>query len=339
MKILKIKIENFKCIQSLEWEFSPKNIITGMNGVGKTSVYDAWLWLLFGKNAEGRTDFSFRPYDADNKAIEGLVVLVEATLEIDGDVIVLRKEHHENIVKDKLTGFSAKCWIDEVPKKVGEYQNEVSHLIDEDTCRLLSDLYHFTKKLDWKARRKILIDIAGSVGEPEGFEWLLKEAEGRSLDDYNRVLADRKKNLKREREGMAARIDELLRNRNVESFDASTATEEKAELERKIEQIDNDIDALIQAGQQREEKLDAISRLKEKRTELVLSLAEPFAESVRAIEEARAELVVSLGKASKHHAGLVLQAERLNVSLDNCRKSLAEVKAKDFEDAKCSTCG
>jgi len=57
-----LRIENFKGIKSFGVEFRDgRTVIKGCNGSGKTSVYDAFLWLLFGKDSDGRTDFGIHP--------------------------------------------------------------------------------------------------------------------------------------------------------------------------------------------------------------------------------------------------------------------------------------
>lgn len=54
IKIDLLKLENFKCHRSLELHFSGQNVsIYGDNAAGKTSVYDALTWLLFGKSSTG----------------------------------------------------------------------------------------------------------------------------------------------------------------------------------------------------------------------------------------------------------------------------------------------
>jgi len=51
MKINRIKLENFKIHKNLEINFDEKNIIIGENGVGKTSIFHAILFGLFGKDS------------------------------------------------------------------------------------------------------------------------------------------------------------------------------------------------------------------------------------------------------------------------------------------------
>lgn len=48
----KLILKNFKKIQDLTVEFTDKNtFICGGNGTGKTTLQDAFLWLLFGRTA------------------------------------------------------------------------------------------------------------------------------------------------------------------------------------------------------------------------------------------------------------------------------------------------
>ena len=51
MKVNRIRLENFKIHRDLEINFDEKNIIIGENGVGKTSIFHAILFGLFGKDS------------------------------------------------------------------------------------------------------------------------------------------------------------------------------------------------------------------------------------------------------------------------------------------------
>lgn len=46
-------MENFKGIKSLDVNFANKTSIKGQNAVGKTTIFDAFTWLLFNKNSAG----------------------------------------------------------------------------------------------------------------------------------------------------------------------------------------------------------------------------------------------------------------------------------------------
>ncbi len=49
LKIRSLHMENFKGIKSLDVNFSNKTSIKGQNAAGKTTVFDAFTWLLFNK--------------------------------------------------------------------------------------------------------------------------------------------------------------------------------------------------------------------------------------------------------------------------------------------------
>ena len=54
IRIKKLALENFKCHKSLTLEFNGGDAsIYGDNATGKTSIYDALTWLLFGKDSKG----------------------------------------------------------------------------------------------------------------------------------------------------------------------------------------------------------------------------------------------------------------------------------------------
>lgn len=53
LKIRSLHMENFKGIKSLDVNFSNKTSIKGQNAAGKTTVFDAFTWLLFNKNSAG----------------------------------------------------------------------------------------------------------------------------------------------------------------------------------------------------------------------------------------------------------------------------------------------
>ena len=53
VRIKSMKIANFKGVSNLEVEFGYRTLVTGGNGTGKSSLYAAYLWCLFGKNYLG----------------------------------------------------------------------------------------------------------------------------------------------------------------------------------------------------------------------------------------------------------------------------------------------
>ncbi|GAF68980.1 unnamed protein product, partial [marine sediment metagenome] len=62
MNLHRITISNFKGIKNLTHQFDGENwTIKAQNKSGKTTIYDAFLWLFFGKDSDGKSDFAYRP--------------------------------------------------------------------------------------------------------------------------------------------------------------------------------------------------------------------------------------------------------------------------------------
>jgi len=113
LTLLNLTLENFKGLRHFEASLDGHNArICGENGTGKTTLYDGWLWLLFGKDSTGRKDFGIRSVDTNSdygKVIKGLVLVVEADVVIDAQRHRLRKDLHERVVKDQLRGYETYC--------------------------------------------------------------------------------------------------------------------------------------------------------------------------------------------------------------------------------------
>ena len=78
MILKSLHIENFKGIKSLDVNFSEKTKIKGQNAAGKTTIFDAFTWLLFNKNSAGEEKFNVRPLDKDGNRGDNVEIKVEA---------------------------------------------------------------------------------------------------------------------------------------------------------------------------------------------------------------------------------------------------------------------
>ena len=55
-----LSLVNFKGVRELYLNFTQQvTVISGENGTGKTTIFDAFHWLLFGKDSTGRSDSNF----------------------------------------------------------------------------------------------------------------------------------------------------------------------------------------------------------------------------------------------------------------------------------------
>ena len=101
MKILlnRLLITHFKGIKSLEVDFSHNTNSYGDNATGKTSVMDAFLWLLFGKDSTDRTAFEVKHISQNGKG-SSKDVEVEGEL-IDDQPVTMKRIFREKWVKER----------------------------------------------------------------------------------------------------------------------------------------------------------------------------------------------------------------------------------------------
>ena len=102
LTLTRLTLTNFKGIESLKVNFgASQEVIYGENEAGKTTIFDAFCWLLFGKDSEDRADFDIKTLDKNNKPINRLTHSVEGVFDIDGIKQSFKREYKEKWVKKR----------------------------------------------------------------------------------------------------------------------------------------------------------------------------------------------------------------------------------------------
>lgn len=195
--------------------------ILGGNGLGKSRHFNAFCWLLFGKDSEDRKDFEVRSYDSNHNLLHRCECSVEATLIVNGEELTIKREFAEQWTKPRgqveevFSGNVTLCTWNGTPIKVSEYQSRVSESIIDDTLfKMLTNPKYFTETMHWKEQREVLLQIAGVksdeeiAADNEDFKKLLDLLSGKSLSDYKKEISTEKKRLKTELGEIGPRIDQ-----------------------------------------------------------------------------------------------------------------------------------
>ena len=132
LRLISLRLRNFKGQRDFLFEPNGKNAsVFGDNGTGKTTLMDAFNWLLFDKDSTGKKDFAIKTLDENNNVMHGLEHEVEGLLEVDGKRIKLRKVYYEKWTKKRgstqkeFTGTLRTTSLT-TPMKKGEYDDEVA---------------------------------------------------------------------------------------------------------------------------------------------------------------------------------------------------------------------
>jgi DNA repair exonuclease SbcCD ATPase subunit len=249
----KLILKNFKKIQDLTVEFTDKNtFICGGNGTGKTTLQDAFLWLLFGKDSTNRADtnFNIKTLGEDGKPILHLVHSVTGVLSINGRDIELQRNYVEKwgsgVNAGVLQNHATEFYLNGVKLKTKkEYDAEVAAILPEDVFRMITNPLYFPtmKAQDQKA---MLLEMAGNVTNEEvaninpKFQELISLISGRSLEQLAKEIASKKSAIKDELRGIPGRIDSV-RDAMPESEDWAVLEKEIADKKEKIKDIDSQL--------------------------------------------------------------------------------------------------
>ncbi|RHL00447.1 MULTISPECIES: AAA family ATPase [Bacteroidaceae] len=249
----KLILKNFKKIQDLTVEFTDKNtFICGGNGTGKTTLQDAFLWLLFGKDSTNRADtnFNIKTLGEDGKPILHLVHSVTGVLSINGRDVELQRNYVEKwgsgVNAGVLQNHATEFYLNGVKLKTKkEYDAEVAAILPEDVFRMITNPLYFPtmKAQDQKA---MLLEMAGNVTNEEvaninpKFQELISLISGRTLEQLAKEIASKKSAIKDELKGIPGRIDSV-RDAMPESEDWAVLEKEIADKKEKIKDIDSQL--------------------------------------------------------------------------------------------------
>jgi DNA repair exonuclease SbcCD ATPase subunit len=243
-------MENFKGIRSLDVKFSNKIKIKGQNAAGKTTIFDAFTWLLFNKNSAGEEKFNVRPLDKDGNRIDNVEIKVVAVLDVDGKEVELSKVQKQNWVKKRgtntvsLQGNPNSYEIDGYPKSEAEFKAYISGLAQSEEMFKMTTNPQYFSSLKWKDQRDILMKLVAEVSDVElaqtdaKYAPLIDELEkAPSTDDIRAKFSKALSEWKKKQAEIPVRIDEAEKSK----VDVDVAEQEllKADLERKIEALED----------------------------------------------------------------------------------------------------
>lgn len=358
LKILRLELRNFKGQHNLALDFGGRSgTIYGDNATGKTTVYDAFSWLLFGVDSLGQAAFDVKPLGADGQVVDhSAVTFVEANLLVGDEHHTLRRTYYEKwsrkrgSINETYDGNTCDYFLDDVPVKKKLYDETVQNMVgSEQTFRVLTDLRRFCVGLPWKERRKLLMDMCWNTTDQAVMEQdkrflpLLEAMGGRTLDDYRAMLAAKRKNLSGTRDKIPTRLDEL--NRMLESTqvcDYDAVREEITQLNEQLRVIQLAADQDSRSAQR--EQLSQKRRALEEQRHILEQSNRSYRAGIPRPDLARLSGDVNAltercqsAAASKNFSDR--EIENLEAELKELRGQWSSCKAQKFTGGTCPTCG
>ena len=361
IKIKRLYLENFKCHKSLVLNFAGGNAsIYGDNATGKTSVYDALTWLLFGKDSQGNGEknIEIKPLGANGEVEDHLAVTaVEAILDVNGEEVQLRRTYKEvwstkrGSSQASYDGNTSEYYVDGVPCKRNAFQEKVNELVDEDTFRMLTSVTHFASQISWQDRRAVLFKVAGVMDDAqilstnEQFQPLVESMGKLGMEDYKKKLLAEKRKFVGAKTEIPARISECQKTiEDIQGLDFAGAKAQVEALQATLNGVSEQIVA-IEHDNAAEQK-----RLEIGRVQLELSQLENENKAYRNQQTAGAVnvqgLKIQLTKLQTQVSQKKRQIEQESAYIASCDKSIGRAReqwistnGEVFTGGTCVTCG
>lgn len=360
MKLLRLTYENFKA-QTQNIVLNEADVdIFGANGAGKTTAFDAFTWLLFGKDSKGRelSDDIKERSSMDN----GTEHTVEAVLQIDGgNHVKLKRVFHEKWTKKRgsatetFSGHDTDFFIDDVPTKKREYTERINDIMDEAHFKLLTDPLYFKNQLSWQERRKILLEICGDVPDEtviaakEELATLPEMLRGKSIDDYRKMIQASRAKTNDEMKKIPIRIDEVQRSLpDVEGIVEEPLRLEIKDLQKQKESVERKI-AELHAGGAAAEKKRVIAELEAQQiavknrydqevNKVALEKQKKRGEMETDIQRAESSVSILKGRMESLQADIEAKGEAIRKTREEWHTENNKTFSAEIADV-CPTCG
>nr|UWG84724.1 MAG: AAA domain protein [Bacteriophage sp.] len=338
IKLKSLHLVNFKGVRNLEVNFSDRvTVISGDNGTGKTTIFDAFTWLFFGKDSTGRSDsnFNIKTIDpATKRPILRLEHYVAGVISVDGKEMKFQRNYVEKWVKPRgtteetLKNHETEFYLNDVKlatKK--EYESEVDAILTEDLFRMVTNPFYFTS-LKADVQKELLLDMAGGISDdevaaikPEYIE-LLSQLSGRSLSQFSKEVAAKKKACKDVLAVIPSQID-TARKLMPESEDWEALEVELQQKKQRVSEIDNQIADKSKINEQESQRKLGIQRtIGDKRMSLVSRQNEIKA----AAGSERNKVMMKLQDLEYNHKTETRELELNRSSLANCESEIQRIE-------------
>lgn len=367
MKLITLTLENFKGIQSFSLDAEGQNAeVYGSNGCGKSTLFDAFTWLLFSKNSHDEKDFGIKTLDENGEVIPRIDHKVTAVIEHDGRTIELSRTYKEKWRKQRgaaeavMVGNTTEYAYGPVgaatPISAGEYAKAINGLIDEKIFKLITDPLYFNERLSWQERRQLLMQLCGDVTDEEivkdnqDLAEVLDLAAGRDLETTKKGVRAAIRATNKEKDEIGPRMDECRKSLvaiNLASLDDARidvkTIPEKIEALRQEKMAKSSMDQKVKAQEE-------LATIKAKIVALKSARETAYQERMRDLMNKEMEAQKSASEQKEicdglwaQHAAFRNEIDRINKNLAGLRNHFREVFSKVFNktpiDTICPTCG
>lgn len=356
MKLVQLNLQNFKGIEFGDFRFTNNTIIRGDNATGKTTVFDALCWLLFGKDSLDRADFQIKTLK-NGEPVHNVNHMVQAAFDNeDGTGFTLKRIYREKYSNPrggevKLTGHTTDYFINDVPSKEKEYKAFINNMINEDVFKLITNPLFFNEQYTWQNRRKLLLEMCGDVDDAsvinskDELKRLTELLNGRSVDEQRKIIASKKTAINKELDMIPVRIDEAVKCKPTPLEAEQKLKDDIATIESGIKQLEEDKSVIVN-GLDGAERTAKIREVKRKLADRKSQLMNEHTDKERRLEHEYKLSIVQLQMAESERDRykdreyeLDSQIKQEEARIEKLQSEFDKFNQSQFDDELCPTCG
>lgn len=262
----KLILENFMCYSHKEVDFDDSTKITASNGKGKSSIVNAYMWLLFNCDYQLSDNPPIRRM-VDGKTVDDTDVSVTAVFDVDGKEVFMRKSQKRKYSKDGSSYKDDNSYsINDVPKTLRDFNAYLG--ADMSILKMCSNINAFLAKKPAEMREFLFglvddvsdVDVAKSKVELAELVPLLEKYTADELSAMNKAT---KSKAAKELPVLDGQIAEKERDIQIkQSIDISALELQKNAIKEKLSKVVEDQLDMDKVAAEHDEIADKILKLK-----------------------------------------------------------------------------
>ncbi|WP_261178823.1 AAA family ATPase [Anaerobacillus sp. CMMVII] len=362
MKLLKLTLQNFKGIKNFVLDTNGESVrVFGDNAVGKTTLFDAFIWLLFDKDSHNKKDFQIKTVDEAGSVVNGLDHDVEAEFLLNGNVLTLKKSYKEKWTKKRgsalseFSGHTTDHFVDSVPVSQKIFKAKVDEIVDEDIFKLLTSPSYFNEQLKKDDRRNVLMKICGDITDQDVISTNQALADlpgilnGRKIEDYRLIIASKRKEINDELDKIPVRISEVNHNLpDISSLNFEDLRNSIANLRKNIDEKELEINRIrhgaeiVEKQKQLREIEGELLDIKNKHSSANHDKVNVQQQAYYKLKSEIESLKYSINNQNQKIEGNQELINRYEQDTSRLRQEWYQINEKSFEfehDENCPTCG
>lgn len=344
IKVLDIEMTNFMAYGYEKVSFNDLTKIVGRNGVGKSTIANAYMWLLFD------CDYDLTPKPVVRREENGVPVdgdvSVTAIFDVAGKIATMKKVQKRTYSKD-----GNKYFVNDVPKTAKDFKSYLG--IDMDIVKMCCNINAFTAQKPAEMRKYLFAhtdsvsdyDIAAGNEDLKDLLPLLSSYTAEEITAMNKSIVS---DMKKELSTYSGRIAEKeLEIKQKQETDVSELELQKNLLLERLKENKDKQASNKELMDSYDKETNDILDMKFRLNDMVRKANEEAENATKKIREQidhNAELVINLTNGIQRNSREISFCKADNIKLNEEKARLSEVwqsvKSEKFDEksAVCPTC-